>query len=69
MILLDKCLESVLDCYIREHCDNQKKYGIGGSVGFLIGSKNGEDFHVAHIAMCTHPDTMQDEVSFFQRAL
>ncbi|VDK83993.1 unnamed protein product [Litomosoides sigmodontis] len=61
MILLDKCLEFVLDCYIREHCDNQRKYAIGGSAGFLIGSKMGEDFHVAHVAMCAHPDTVQDE--------
>uniref|UniRef100_A0A0R3S3L2 Protein odr-4 homolog n=1 Tax=Elaeophora elaphi TaxID=1147741 RepID=A0A0R3S3L2_9BILA len=61
MILLDRCLEFVLDSYIREHCDNQRKYAIGGSAGFLIGSKIGEDFHVAHIAMCAHPDTMQDE--------
>ncbi|CAG9538523.1 unnamed protein product [Cercopithifilaria johnstoni] len=60
MILLDKCLESVLDCYVWEHCDNQRKYAIDGSAGFLIGSKMEEDFHVAHIAMCAHPDTMQD---------
>ncbi|KAL4002429.1 Olfactory receptor 4-like family protein [Acanthocheilonema viteae] len=61
MILLDKCLEFILDCYIREHCDRQKKYAIGGSAGFLIGSKMDEDFYVAHIAMCAHPDTIQDE--------
>uniref|UniRef100_A0A8R1U0R7 Odorant response abnormal protein 4 n=1 Tax=Onchocerca volvulus TaxID=6282 RepID=A0A8R1U0R7_ONCVO len=61
MILLDKCLESLLDCYIREHCDRQRKYGIAGSAGFLIGSKMDEDFHVAHIAMCAYPDTIQDE--------
>ncbi|VDO44267.1 unnamed protein product, partial [Onchocerca flexuosa] len=61
MILLDKCLESLLDCYVREHCDRQRKYGIAGSAGFLIGSKMDEDFHVAHIAMCAYPDTTQDE--------
>ncbi|VIO90704.1 Odorant response abnormal protein 4, isoform b, putative [Brugia malayi] len=61
MILLDKCLEFVLNSYIREHCDKQRKYAITGSAGFLIGSKIDEDFHVAHIAMCAHPDTIRDE--------
>uniref|UniRef100_A0A1I7V5W4 START domain-containing protein n=1 Tax=Loa loa TaxID=7209 RepID=A0A1I7V5W4_LOALO len=67
MILLDKCLELVLDCYIREHCDRQRKYSIGGSAGFLIGSKICEDFYVAHIAMCPNPDTMQDEEKYISR--
>ncbi|KAM3724895.1 Odorant response abnormal protein [Dirofilaria immitis] len=62
MILLDNCLEPLLDCYIKEHCDRQRNYGIVGSAGFLIGSKINEDFHVAHIAMCAYPDTIQDEI-------
>ncbi|VDM98922.1 unnamed protein product, partial [Thelazia callipaeda] len=61
MIILDKCLESILDRYMREYCEKQKSCEVGGSAGFLIGSKVDENFHVAHIALCPYPNTVQDK--------
>ncbi|VDM46328.1 unnamed protein product [Toxocara canis] len=61
MIALDKHLEKVLDVYIKEHCEKQKRIGLMGTAAYLIGSKSGDDIHVAHIAVCPLPETADDE--------
>uniref|UniRef100_A0A0N5AKC8 Protein odr-4 homolog n=1 Tax=Syphacia muris TaxID=451379 RepID=A0A0N5AKC8_9BILA len=60
MIIFDKPLSESLDVHIREHCQRQKRVGLLGTAGFLIGSYVGEDIHVAHIAICSLPETADD---------
>lgn len=64
MIALDKGLEGLLDTYVKEHCERQKRFGLMATAAFLIGSKLDDDIYVAHIAVCPLPETVDDEVSF-----
>ncbi|MFH4982563.1 hypothetical protein AB6A40_009272 [Gnathostoma spinigerum] len=61
MIIFDKPLESLLDKYIKKHCDQMKEHGLVVSVCYLIGSKVNEDIHIAHISMCPLPETVNDK--------
>uniref|UniRef100_F1L5B0 Odorant response abnormal protein 4 n=1 Tax=Ascaris suum TaxID=6253 RepID=F1L5B0_ASCSU len=61
MIALDKGLEGLLDTYVKEHCERQKRFGLMATAAFLIGSKLDDDVYVAHIAVCPLPETVDDE--------
>ncbi|VDD91001.1 unnamed protein product [Enterobius vermicularis] len=60
MIVFDKPLNETLEKHVRDHCNLQKRIGLLGTAGFLIGSRVGEDVHVAHIAICPLPETADD---------
>lgn len=60
MIIFDKPLNVALDRHIKDHCGIQKQLGLLGTAGFLIGSRVGEDIHIAHIAICPLPETAND---------
>lgn len=64
MIVFDKPLNETLEKHVRDHCNLQKRIGLLGTAGFLIGSRVGEDVHVAHIAICPLPETADDRVCF-----
>ncbi|VDK53213.1 unnamed protein product [Anisakis simplex] len=71
MIALDKCLETLLDAYVKQHCAQQRRIGLLGTAAYLIGSKlaNTDDIHVAHIALCPLPETADDEAGDMQSRL